>query len=523
MKGEVMNGLGRIGFGLALSFVVGVPVAACNSGSVTAEPTEQVEKLGTMELKLVTTTPSGVTYRLREAILMVQGPQDTLFFNSEEDPNATSWSAQVIVGEYSYFLQEGWRMERIEGEEVIDIPAQLVDGNSGFFYVSEGYTTPVPLRFRVGDDILSEGAFEVSIQVEETQTYCTDSSECAAGTVCCVGGFLGKCMDVGDSGACPLPDLTVSAEVAQRDMFISRGVFPEESCALQEGCVDGPGERRLLNFSTQTPNVGAMDVILGSPTEESGFEYAECHGHYHFEGYAEYKLLGVDGAVVATGHKQAFCLLDSAPVVPGSPGGVYHCGFQGISAGWSDIYGAGLDCQWVDITEVPVGDYLLQITINPEQIIEESNYDNNTVYVPVHIGEPDDEEECAGQTGPYRDCAWDPEPEFQGIACTPGEVLEASCGCECGGDTILRVCDGTEECSATAALGLSDDYCGLCSQLQFTCPESGVYSVFSGSYNAGLPYECPLTVGAPGSSPTPPVVDAGVETAVKGDSPTQAP
>ncbi len=57
-------------------------------------------------------------------------------------------------------------------------------------------------------------------------------------------------------------------------------------------------------------------------------------------------------------------------------------------------------------------------------------------------------------------------------------------------------------------LGGSDDFCGLCSQLQFTCPASGVYSVYSGSYNAGLHYECPLVVGGPGTSPAPDA-DAG--------------
>ena len=42
----------------------------------------------------------------------------------------------------------------------------------------------------------------------------------------------------------------------------------------------------------------------------------------------------------------------------------YDCDFQGISQGWSDSYGSGLDCQWVDITGVPEGDYLLEIRIN---------------------------------------------------------------------------------------------------------------------------------------------------------------
>ena len=35
-----------------------------------------------------------------------------------------------------------------------------------------------------------------------------------------------------------------------------------------------------------------------------------------------------------------------------------------ISPGWSDLYGNGLDCQWIDITGVPEGDYIVRVSIN---------------------------------------------------------------------------------------------------------------------------------------------------------------
>jgi len=56
--------------------------------------------------------------------------------------------------------------------------------------------------------------------------------------------------------------------------------------------------------------------------------------------------------VELTGHKQAFCLRDTTQMVSGVAG-KYHCGNQGISAGWADTYGAELDCQWLDVTAVP--------------------------------------------------------------------------------------------------------------------------------------------------------------------------
>ncbi|MCB9006044.1 MAG: hypothetical protein H6656_01410 [Ardenticatenaceae bacterium] len=32
----------------------------------------------------------------------------------------------------------------------------------------------------------------------------------------------------------------------------------------------------------------------------------------------------------------------------------FSCNNQGIQAGWVDEYGAGLDCQWIDITDIEI-------------------------------------------------------------------------------------------------------------------------------------------------------------------------
>ncbi|WP_437877817.1 lysyl oxidase family protein [Sorangium sp. So ce513] len=485
-------------------------------GCVGEEGKKKEEQTGQIEMSLVGQAASGTMYRLRDGVVMVQGPQSTIFFDTEDDPNRIRLSADVPVGSYYTFLQEGWRLERLNLDKTVEqVEAQLISPNPQWFDVYPDQRTTVALRFRTGvDDVsLDQGSFDVVIEVEERPTaaaLCASDADCAAGETCCLAGFMGTCARLDAGEACPLPDLTVSADVAQASMSIRHEIFPVDSCAIVEGCVGSAGDRRLMRFSTETPNIGEADMILGDPTlVSSGFEFSACHAHYHFNGYARYELLDTTGAVVATGHKQAFCLLDSSPIgVPGAPTAPrYHCGFQGIQRGWSDVYHASLDCQWVDITGVAAGDYLLRISINHDRTLPESNYDNNTVEIPVTIPEdvPTDPGDplaaCSGfQVGPERDCGWLVAPGFEAVACTPGEPITVGCGCPggaCGGDPMIRVCDGVSGCTWGEAIASVDDTCGRCPQAPFVCPESGVYTVLIGSWDTFASFTCSVAAAAP--------------------------
>lgn len=88
------------------------------------------------------------------------------------------------------------------------------------------------------------------------------------------------------------------------------------------------------------------------------------------------------------GLKQAFCWLDSARI-SGSLPGKFNCSNQGITAGWSDIYGRGLDCQWVDITGLAAGNYQLRVSVNDSTtLVTESDYSNNVSAIRVRITSP---------------------------------------------------------------------------------------------------------------------------------------
>jgi hypothetical protein len=185
-----------------------------------------------------------------------------------------------------------------------------------------------------------------------------------------------------------LPDLGVDQNDLKNSVQITTQNFAADNCAVVEGCVDGTGARRLLRFNTTTPNYGPGDVFLGDPTESDTFVYSQCHDHYHFMEYADYRLLDMSGNIVARGHKQAFCLVDlwqpDGLRGRGDPQFV-DCNFQGISAGWADVYHRGLDCQWIDITGVPSGRYVLEVQINPAHVIQEHNYSNNSARTEVTV------------------------------------------------------------------------------------------------------------------------------------------
>lgn len=235
-----------------------------------------------------------------------------------------------------------------------------------------------------------------------------------------VGDSSGDTSSGDEDGGPKLPniDMQIVADRIASTLLVETITVEADSCALVEGCIEAPGLRRVLRFESATPNVGEGELYVGRPEDDpDAFEYAACHEHFHFKGFAEYRLLDGEGAVVREGHKQAFALIDyeamSLDAVPAKfP---THTGEQGISPGWLDVYDAYLDCQWVDITELAPGDYQLEIEVNPERVFEESDYDDNLIRIPVTVGVDDDP----------------PPPLPPEWSCDPA-LWNAGDGCHCG-------------------------------------------------------------------------------------------
>jgi hypothetical protein len=190
----------------------------------------------------------------------------------------------------------------------------------------------------------------------------------------------------------PCPDLVVDQNDLRASTVIDTRTFAPTDCAVVEGCITQTGTRRLLRFDTATANIGTGDLIVGPPTAGACFQFSQCHQHYHFLGFSQYTLYQADGTTVAaTGHKQSFCLEDveQYPAAPApDPTTPFTCINQGLHVGWEDVYPSDIDCQWVDITGVPAGDYVLAVAINTAGYLPESDYTNDTATVPVTIPPP---------------------------------------------------------------------------------------------------------------------------------------
>ncbi|HET6403822.1 MAG TPA: lysyl oxidase family protein [Candidatus Thermoplasmatota archaeon] len=191
--------------------------------------------------------------------------------------------------------------------------------------------------------------------------------------------------------------------------YLETRTFSTNSCDVQEGHTE-PGTRKLLRFRFTTPNVGVADLVVGRP-DTNYFEWGSCHGHWHFKEYADYRLWepaqfaqyealrlanpGVQAHEILEAHpelkpvrgdKRGFCVIDIIRYAPAGLLPKYQsCNFQGISVGWADEYYFTLSGQYIDVTGLPSGNYVLEAEVNSEQLYEESNYDNNRASVRVTI------------------------------------------------------------------------------------------------------------------------------------------
>lgn len=232
-----------------------------------------------------------------------------------------------------------------------------------------------------------EGAIDWSVNYTGPISGCMDPLACNYNPLATVPGE--ECIYPGDPDCPNGPDLTVRQDVLQNSIQLGSMSVGPTDCFIAEGCLEGYGLREIVRFTTHIQNIGNQDFYIGNPgNNPDQFNLVNCHGHSHYEGYAEYILYNQDAEVVIDGFKNGFCVLDLECSMGGTA--QYGCGNMGISTMCGDIYGSGLSCQWVDITDVPEGEYILVVRTNwdnsPDAVGRyETDLNNNWAQVCLNI------------------------------------------------------------------------------------------------------------------------------------------
>jgi hypothetical protein len=330
------------------------------------------------------------------------------------------------------------------------------------------------------------------------------------------------------------PDLRVLGEDLANNRIIYR-YFAPDSCAIVEQCVSGTGWRRLLMFDANNHNLGAAALEIGSVIASNPlnnlFQYNACHDHYHFANYGEFQLGTADQP-----SKQAFCVESTSRFSNNESSPLTHefsCRNQGVQAGWGDEYKAGLDCQWIDITDLEFEEEPLTLPLtfrfNQDGFLCEGepvlNENGELVWEPSGLrtaeGLPISRPQCnfvedwdannegihdvtippvgsfvtapctPEKLGPLRNCGFseqplpplptptpaDDEEEAAPVyRCTPGETVQLSCGIPTNAQPqVLRICEVSAAlgvgtaCTFEASLA-TGTVMGNGRDLSFTCP-----------------------------------------------------
>jgi hypothetical protein len=118
------------------------------------------------------------------------------------------------------------------------------------------------------------------------------------------------------------------------------------------------------------------------------------HRHWHLLSFDRYELRRSGRSVAAVrDRKTGFCLGDRYPAtqrrLPGAPASPLYtgrCGLEepgllgiqeGISVGYGDVYQANLEGQYLPLTGLRAGRYLLVHRVNAEHGLRELDYTNN--------------------------------------------------------------------------------------------------------------------------------------------------
>jgi hypothetical protein len=221
--------------------------------------------------------------------------------------------------------------------------------------------------------------------------------------------LMAGCGSSGGSSAELLPDLVQSEP---RALTVYREGDTWRLAFLSAVENDGAGPMLLVGrrSDASTPVMTVEQLVhradgstAAYPVEgEIRFVRSETHRHWHFLDFERYDLLSRAGETLGPDEKTGFCLGDrydaagsvELPGEPAQPVWTQECGRgqpermivrEGISPGYGDDYVPRLEGQWIDITDLRAGSYVLRHRVNVDRVLRESDYENNEASVPFEL------------------------------------------------------------------------------------------------------------------------------------------
>ncbi len=212
--------------------------------------------------------------------------------------------------------------------------------------------------------------------------------------------------------------------------FVDPG-FSASSCYPEEMIEDGA--RRCLRFDQIIANTGEGPFELryrmnGMGTEQNliqriyrtdgsfedrladTYEFHAAHAHFHYKNFAQSRLwrsnqsgTRLGSEPVVEGKKNGFCMIDVENVGFGKKGDAARTYYfprcnaptetegsdvymvNGISVGWADVYNWFLADQYLEVSGLEDGYYLLETVTDPAKTVEESNERDNVVSILIEL------------------------------------------------------------------------------------------------------------------------------------------
>lgn len=205
-----------------------------------------------------------------------------------------------------------------------------------------------------------------------------------------------------------LPDLSMTKPTGLRIETTGSGARRLRLTTTIVNIGAGPFETRASRLSTSDPTMSVSQRIYNTAggtrvhetTEVAKFA-GDGHDHWHVQNVAHYELYAPSGSgpVLRRDSKVGFCFFDTNPYrlsLPGAPGSRQYaesgCGTKsslfvknGISVGWSDVYPSGFAWQWINVSNLAAGEYLLKVSVDPNRQFEELIEGNNCNWTRVRI------------------------------------------------------------------------------------------------------------------------------------------